>query len=45
MTRRRTSATCGSCRHGELATLWRSHDLQDVTEDALTVTTGLRVIR
>jgi len=28
------------CRHGELATLWRSHDLQDVTEDALTVTTA-----
>jgi len=28
------------CRHGELATLWRSRDLQDVTEDALTVTTA-----
>jgi SAM-dependent methyltransferase len=28
------------CRHGELAALWRSHDLQDVTEDALTVTTA-----
>jgi SAM-dependent methyltransferase len=28
------------CRHGELATLWRSHDLQDVTEDALTVATA-----
>ena len=30
------------CRHGELATLWRSRDLQDVTEDALTVTTASR---
>jgi SAM-dependent methyltransferase len=28
------------CRRGELATLWRSHDLQDVTEDALTATTA-----
>jgi SAM-dependent methyltransferase len=28
------------CRPGELAALWRSHDLQDVTEDALTMTTG-----
>jgi len=28
------------CRRGELATLWRSGDLQDVTEDALTVTTA-----
>lgn len=28
------------CRQGELATLWRSRDLQDVTEDALTVTTA-----
>ena len=37
MTRRRTSATCGCAASGELATLWRSHDLQDVTEDALTV--------
>jgi SAM-dependent methyltransferase len=27
------------CRPGELAALWRSHDLQDVTESALTITT------
>jgi SAM-dependent methyltransferase len=27
------------CRSGELAALWRSRDLQDVTEDALTITT------
>jgi SAM-dependent methyltransferase len=27
------------CRPGELAALWRSHDLQDVTEAALTITT------
>ncbi len=27
------------CRPGELAALWRSHNLQDVTEDALTITT------
>ena len=27
------------CRSGELAGLWRSRDLQDVTEDALTITT------
>ena len=28
------------CRSGELAALWRSHDLQDVTEAALTITTA-----
>jgi SAM-dependent methyltransferase len=27
------------CRSGELAALWRSHDLQNVTEEALTITT------
>jgi SAM-dependent methyltransferase len=27
------------CRSGELAALWRNHHLQDVTEDALTITT------
>jgi SAM-dependent methyltransferase len=27
------------CRSGELAALWRSHDLQDVAEDALTIAT------